>query len=169
MRAPVAAHAAAVLAALCICTASRAQGVCYVRADTVSVGAGENIESRSVQSHLGMRPKGTQLYELDISIAGQDAAVCSLSGVAKLRGDPGKESLALVVRPDPGRKSGRSGTLCQVFVQLTPTAVELSTTQSSCQAQSLCGGQVQLQGQRFEHTAKLPAASKGPCFEQRAP
>jgi hypothetical protein len=169
MRALVAAHVAAAFAALCTCTPGHAQSVCYVRTDTVSIGSGENVEQRAVQSHLGMRPKGTQLYELDISVAGQEAAVCSLNGVAKLRGEPGKESLALVVRPDPGRKSGRSGTLCQVFVQLTPTAVELSTTQSSCQAQALCGGQVQLQGQRFEHTAKLPAASKGPCFEQRAP
>ena len=153
----------------CLAAASQAQSVCYVRADTVTVTTGENSESRSVQSHLGMRPKGSQLFELDISVVGQNAAVCSLTGVAKPRGEPGRELLALVVRPDPGRKSGRTGTLCQVFVQLTPAAVELTTTQSSCQAQSLCGGEVQLHGQRFEHATKLPSATKGPCFEQRAP
>jgi hypothetical protein len=157
----------ALLGAACLPSLGQAQGVCYVRADTVQVMSGEVSESRSVQSHLGMRPKG-KLFELDVSVAGENASVCTVRGVARLRGEPGRESLALVVRPDPGRKSGRSGTLCQVFVQLTPTAVELTTTQTSCQAQALCAGQVQLHGQRFEHTTKLPDAAGGPCFE-RAP
>jgi hypothetical protein len=143
--------------------------ICFVRPDTVSVKAGENGESRQAQSYLGLRPKGTQLFELDISVAGDNAAVCSVNGVARLRGEPGRETLALVVRPDPTFKNVRTGTLCQVFVQLTPTAVELATTQSSCRAQALCGGQVQLHGQRFENSTKLPATEKGPCFSTRAP
>ena len=49
-------------------------------------------------------------------------------------------------------------------MQLTPAAVELRTTRSSCQAQSLCDGRIELNGQRFEHDAKLPAGSPGPCF-----
>jgi hypothetical protein len=146
-----------------------ALNVCYVRADTVSVTSGGNTEARTMQSYLGLRPKGTQLFEVDVSVVGPNASVCSVSGVARLRGEAGHELLAMVVRPEPGRKSERSDALCQVFVQLTPTAVELATTQSACQAQSLCGGQVQLHGQRFELAAKLPSTAKGPCFEQRAP
>ena len=179
VRPPVAARAVstsierflvAALAALGAATTSAAPlDACYVRADTVTVGEGDKSETRPAQSHLGLRAKSTQLFELDISVAGAEGAVCTLGGVAKVRGDAGRESLSLVVRPDPGRKSGRSGTLCQVFVQLTPSAIELATTQTSCQAQALCGGQVDLNGQRFARSTQLPAGSKGPCFEAKVP
>lgn len=161
--------AAALSSAACFAAPNAALNVCFVRSDTVSIKVGENGESRAAQSHLGLRPKGTQLFELDISVAGDNEAVCSVNGMARLRGEPGRETLALVVRPDPTFKNVRTGTLCQVFVQLTPTAVELATTQSSCRAQALCGGQVQLHGQRFEHSTKLGATEKGPCFGSRAP
>ena len=163
-------HLVAALAALGAASAFAAPlDACYVRADTVTVGQGDKAETRPTQSHLGLRAKSTQLVELDISVAGPEGAVCTLGGVAKVRGDAGQETLGLVVRPDPGRKSGRSGTLCQVFVRLTPSAIELATTQTSCQAQALCGGQVDLNGQRFERSTQLPAGSKGPCFEAKAP
>lgn len=161
--------AIALFSATCLAAPNEALNVCFVRADTVPATVGAGSEPRPVQSHLGLRPKGTQLFELDISVAGENEAVCSVTGVARLRGEPGRELLALVVRPDPSFKNARTGTLCQVFVQLTPTAVELATTQSSCRAQALCGGQVQLHGQRFERSTQLQGAAKGPCFAARAP
>lgn len=161
--------AVALSSAACLAAPNAPLDVCFVRSDTVSITVGENKEPRAAQSYLGLRPKGTQLFELDISLAGDNEAVCSVSGVARLRGQPGRETLALVVRPDPTFKNVRSGTLCQVFVQLTPTAVELATTPSSCRAQSLCGGRVELNGQRFENATKLAATEKGPCFSPRAP
>jgi len=143
-----------------------APDACYVRTDAV---AAPETGASAPRSFVGLRRKTDQLFELDISVAGPDDVSCALAGVAKLRGEPGQEALAMVVRPDPTRKTGRSGTLCQVFVQLTPTAIELRTTPGSCQAQSLCEGRVELNGQRFEHATKLPAGTKGPCFERRAP
>jgi len=125
--------------------------------------------TRAAQSHVGMRRKSDKLFELDISVTGPDDAVCSVGGVARLSGATGKEALAMVVRPDPARKTARTGTLCQVFVHLTATAVELRTTPSACQTQSLCDGKVDLNGQRFEAATRLPAGTPGPCFERRAP
>lgn len=145
---------------------------CYVREEAfaaASAASGAAAAPRAAQSHLGIRRKTDQLFELDIAVAGDSDSVCSLSGVARLRGEPGKEVLGLVVRPDPGRKAGRTGTLCQVFVQLTPAALVLRTTPSSCQAQALCEGKVELDGQRFEPAAQLAAGTAGPCFERRAP
>lgn len=141
----------------------RSADACYVRTEPPAAGA-SSPASAAAASHLGLRRKTEQLFEVDLSVSGPGDATCAVSGVARLRGEPGAEVLGLVIRPDPGRKSGRSGTLCQVFVQLTPRAVELRTTRSSCQAQSLCEGRVELDGQRFEHETKLPAGSPGPCF-----
>jgi hypothetical protein len=140
---------------------SRSADACYVRAEPP---AAEASAPASAASHLGLRRKTEQLFEVDISVSGPGDATCTVGGVARLRGEPGAEVLGLVIRPDPARKAGRSGTLCQVFVQLTPAAVELRTTRSSCQAQSLCDGRVELDGQRFLHDAKLPTGSPGPCF-----
>lgn len=75
----------------------------------------------------------------------------------------------MVVRRDSTAGSGSTGAACQVFVQLTAAAVELRTTPSSCQAQSLCEGKVELNGQRFESATRLPAGTQGPCFERRTP
>lgn len=144
-----------------------AQGAstCYVRA------AAEAAASASAPStdHVGLRRKSDKLFDVDISVTGPADATCAVSGVAKLQGEPGAEVLGLVVRPDPSRKSGRTGTLCQVFVRLSPAAVELATTPGACQAQALCEGKVELNGQRFEHATRLPAGTRGPCFEKRAP
>ncbi len=144
-----------------------AQGTstCYVRppADAASAPAA------AAPDHVGIRRKSDKLFELDISVAGAADAQCSVAGVAKLQGEPGAEVLGLVVRPDPTRKSGRTGTLCQVFVRLSPAGVELATTPAACQAQSLCEGKVELNGQRFEHATRLPPGTRGPCFEKRAP
>jgi hypothetical protein len=160
--------AVALFSITCMAAPNDALNVCFVRTDMVPAAAGAGSEPRPVQSHLGLRPKGTQLFELDISVAGENDAVCMVNGVAKLRGEPGRELLALVVRNDLSFKNMGTGTVCQVFVQLTPTAVELATTQSSCRAQALCGGQVQLHGQRFERSTQLQGAAKGPCFAARA-
>ena len=160
-----------------------AQTACYVRADApalaVAAAASEAApapaslaqgqSARAAQSHVGMRRKSDKLFDLDISVSGPDDAVCSVAGVARLSGASGKEALAMVVRPDPGRKAARTGTLCQVFVHLTATAVELRTTPSACQTQSLCNGKVELNGQRFDAATRLPAGTAGPCFERRAP
>lgn len=141
-----------------------ASDVCYVRLGLDEPAPAASAAAAPAQSFVGVRRRTEQLFDLDISVAGPDLATCSLAGVAKLRGESGAELLAMVVRPDPSRKSGRSGTLCQVFVEFTPSAVELRTTPTSCQAQALCGGRVELNGQRFEHTSKLPSGVKGPCF-----
>ena len=156
------------LAATGALAAGRALDACYVRPDAPEPAA-VAASAAPTRGHLGLRRKSDQLFEVDISVAGPDLATCSVSGVAKLRGEPGSETLGLVIRPDPARKAGRSGTLCQVFVHLTPDAVELRTTATSCQAHGLCEGKVDLHGQRFEHTAKLPAGTSGPCFARGSP
>lgn len=136
---------------------------CYVRTVDVAAAAA-SAASAPGPAFVGLRRKSDQLFELDISVSGPGDATCAVSGLARLRGEPGSEALAMVVRPDPSRKSGRSGTLCQVFVQLTPTGVELRTTPASCQAQALCEGKVDLNGQRFEHASKQAAGTRWPCF-----
>jgi hypothetical protein len=137
---------------------------CYVRAP-----APDATDTATSPSYVGLRRRNEKLFDLDISVSTPGGATCSVAGVAKLRGEPGAEQLAMVIRPDPNRRSGRSGTLCQVFVQLTPAALEVRTTRTSCQAQALCEGRVELDGQRFEHATKLPAGARGPCFEKPSP
>jgi hypothetical protein len=159
----------AMLAAACNAAPRELLNACYVRAEAFAASAPESAEARVTQSHVGVRRKTEQLFELDVSVSGPGDATCSLTGLAKLRGEPGQEALAMVVRPDPTRKTGRTGTLCQVFVHLTADAVELRTTPTSCQAQSLCEGKVELNGQRFESATKVPTGTPGPCFDRRAP
>jgi hypothetical protein len=158
----------AMFATACDAAPRELPNTCYVRPEAFAASSPEGADTL-VTSFVGMRRKTEQLFELDISVSGPGNATCSLTGVAKLRGEPGQEALAMVVRPDPTRKTGRTGTLCQVFVHLTPAAVELRTTPSSCQAQSLCEGKVELNGQRFESATKVPMGTGGPCFERRAP
>lgn len=140
---------------------------CYVRSDAAAAPA-EGAASTPGSSYLGLRRKTDKLFDVDINVNAPGDASCAVSGVAKLQGEPGSEVLGLVVRPDPSRKSGRTGTLCQVFVRLSPAAVELATTPAACQAQGLCEGKVELNGQRFEHASRLPAGAAGPCFERPA-
>ena len=139
---------------------------CYVRPEPTLLAA--SGASGPTQSHLGLRRKGTQLVEVNVAVAGANGAVCSVAGIAKLRGTPGAEYLSLVVRPESGLQRNAVNALCQLRIQGTPTAVELTTTEPSCQAQSLCGGLVQLDGQRFELSGKVPGAG-GPCFASPAP
>lgn len=152
---------------------AQAQTACYVRVEAAPAASGASAPQGSdvplpAQSHIGIRRKTDKLFDLDIAVAGPGDALCTVGGVARVSGEKGREALAMVVRPDLQRKTARSGTLCQVFVHLTPTAVELRTTPSSCQAQSLCDGRVDLNGQRFEQAARLPAGAEGPCFDRRA-
>lgn len=135
---------------------------CYVRAETPSPNAGGAIGP--MQSYLGLRRKGTQLVEVSVAVAGANGAVCSVAGTAKVLGTPGAEYLSFVVRPDSGPAAKVP---CQLRVQVTSTSVELATSEASCQ--SLCGGQVQLSGQRFELSARVPDGVKGPCFAPSAP
>lgn len=166
-------HAVACITALCTTLSLAAPrgsiDACYLRSEPAEPASTASAPSGSGQSFLGMRRKSEQLFELDISVAGPNLSTCTVAGIAKLRGEAGAEALAMVVRPDPSRKSGRSGTLCQVFVHLTPAAIEVRTTPAACQAQALCEGKVELNGQRFEHASKLPLGAKGPCFETAAP
>lgn len=144
----------------------QAASTCYVRAAVAP--ATEPGASAPAPGHVGIRRKSDKLFDVDIAVRGDAEATCSVSGVAKLQGEPGAEVLGLVVRPDPSRKSGRTGTLCQVFIRLSPAGVELATTPGACQAQALCEGKVELNGQRFEHASRLPAGERGPCFDREA-
>lgn len=141
---------------------------CFVRVDPPAAAASA-ANGAPLQSHVGIRRRTAQLFDLDVSVSAPGPAVCQVSGTAKLRGDAGSEELAMVVRPDPGRRSGRSGTLCQVFVRLTPAGLTLRTTPSSCQAQALCDGRVELDGQRFDASMRVPAGTSAPCFAKAAP
>lgn len=157
----------AVAAAATASSGAAPSSSCYVRPEAAATA--ESAASSAAPSFLGIRRKSDKLFDIDLSVSTSGDATCSVSGVAKIQGEPGSEVLGLVVRPDPSRKSGRTGTLCQVFVRLSTAAVELATTPTSCQAQALCEGKVELNGQRFEHATKLPPDSKGPCFAKSAP
>ena len=43
----------------------------------------------------------------------------------------------------------------------------MRTTPASCQAQALCEGRIDLNGQRFDDASKLPAGADSPCFAAR--
>ena len=140
---------------------------CYVRPEPALLAA--SGASGTTQSYLGLRRKSAQLVEVNVSVAGANGAVCNVAGIAKVRGNPGAEYLSLVVRPEGGLQRNSVDLLCQLRIHGTPTAVELATTESACQAQSLCGGMVQLNGQRFELSRRLPAGSTTPCFASPGP
>lgn len=168
---PGARHAAALLVLAATLTAARGApaDACYVRMEAFDATAVAGAASAPAQSFVGVRRKTRYLFDVDISIAGPDQAVCSVSGVARLRGELGADVLGLVVRPDVRRRAGDAASPCQVFVQLTASSVEVRTTPSSCQAQSLCEGKVELDGQRFEPSSKRPPGSSAPCFGSRVP
>lgn len=157
------------LTATCHAVPREPADACYVRAESFAASAPAGNYAGADQSHVGVRRKTVQLFELDVSVSGPGGATCSVTGVARLHGEPGQEALAMVVRPDAAATKARTAALCQVFVHLTSAAIELRTTPSSCQAQSLCEGKVELNGQRFDSAARLPAGTPGPCFERRAP
>jgi len=158
------------LAATCHATPGEPADACYVRAESFAASAPAGTHAGADQSHVGVRRKTTQLFELDVSVNGPGGATCSLTGLARLRGEPGQEVLAMVVRPDRPATAARSAAPCQLFVHLTAAAaIELRTTSSACQAQALCEGRVELNGQRFESATRLPAGAAGPCFERRPP
>lgn len=165
----------AVLAVLAACWADPAAAAprgafdaCFVRARPADAAA-SSAPAGGGPGYVGIRRKTEQLFELDISVSADALTTCQVGGTAKLRGEPGAEVLGMVVRPDPSRKAGRSGTLCQVFVRLTAEGLELKTTSGACQAQALCEGKVELDGQRFEAASRLPSGVPGPCFAKPAP
>jgi hypothetical protein len=67
------------------------------------------------QSRLGWRRKTTQLFEVELTVVGPQAASCSVTGVARLRDDPQGAVLALPVRPEAGARGGRGGMPCLVY------------------------------------------------------
>jgi hypothetical protein len=163
---------ASLLAALCAGangTPSVLNDACYVRDESAAVAIAKSYEPSSAQSYLGLRRKATQLVEVELSVLGENAAVCSVDGVARVRGPAGQEFLVFPVRPAPGTEYRRDAELCLVYIRDTPTAIEITTTEPSCRAQALCGGQVQLHGQRFEFEGRIAPGTKSPCFEHQAP
>ena len=159
------------LAAACHAMPREPADACYVRAESLAAAAAGSTRAGTDHSHVGVRRRTPQLLEdFDISVNGPGGATCSLAGVARLRGEPGQEMLAMVVRPDHPATTAPAAAPCQLFVHLTAAAaIELRTTPSACQAQALCEGRVELDGQRFESATRLPAGAAGPCFERRSP
>lgn len=159
------------LAATCHAMPREPADACYVRAESFTAsGPAAGTRAGTDQSHVGVRRKTPQLFELDVSVNGPGGATCSLAGVARLRGETGQEVLAMVVRPDRPATTASPATPCQLIVHLTAAAaIELRTTPSACRAQALCEGRVELNGQRFEPATRLPTGAAGPCFERRSP
>jgi hypothetical protein len=141
---------------------------CYVRPETVPASRPAASTPAAAQSVLGLRHSRTRLVDVALTVVGPNASACSITGVARLRSGADGEMLALPVRPDAGAARAAVAGPCLVFLRATPTAIELATTEASCQAQSLCGGQIQLQGQRFDRTNRMPLDAANPCFERPA-
>ena len=134
---------------------------CFVRAEPRPAGAASSIVPAASESRLGIRRKTGQLYDVELSVVGADGALCSVSGVARLR--PG-DLLVLPVRPEAATTAKPPQSPCLVTLRNLGTSIEIGTTEAACQAQSLCAGQVRLNGQRFELATRLPAASTNACF-----
>ena len=137
---------------------------CYIRAESRPAAERTQAEPTMTSSHLGVRRKTARLFEVDLSIVGANATECSVTGLARLRDGPEGEVLALPVRPDAAAHSKRGNAACLVYVRATPAGVDITTTESGCPAQALCGGQVRLQGQRFEPETRVPLRTGSPCF-----
>lgn len=139
---------------------------CFVRAEPAVLAQSSTVRSVATESRLGIRRRTGQLFDVELSVVGPQGALCAVSGVARLREG---EVLALPVRPE-GAASGKAvSTPCLVYLRAAPDAVEITTTEGACQAQSLCGGQVQLQGQRFKLATRVPSSSRSQCFARPAP
>lgn len=141
---------------------------CFVRYESLPDGRVLSNSTGPTQSRLGIRRKTERLFEVELSVVGQSGAVCAVSGVARLRDAPEGAVLTLPVRPD-GSPAKRLATPCLVYVRAASDAVEIATTEAHCQTQSLCAGQVQLHGQRFELSSRVPSTSWNPCFAQPVP
>ena len=139
---------------------------CFVRAEPPALAQGSTVRPAASESRLGIRRKTGQLFDVELSVVGSGGALCSVSGVARLR-EGG--ILALPVRPERAAIAKQPATPCLVYLRATAEAVEVTTTKASCQAQSLCAGQVQLQGQRFELATRVPSSSRNQCLAQPAP
>jgi hypothetical protein len=84
---------------------------CFVRAEPRPPGSASNVVPAASESRLGIRRKTGQLFDVELSVVGPDGALCSVSGVARLR--PG-EALVLPVRPEGGKTAKPAATPCLV-------------------------------------------------------
>jgi hypothetical protein len=149
--------------------AAQLSEACYVRYEPAPEAGASAPAADAVRSHIGIRRERSQLFAVDISLSVPGGANCSLSGVARLRGTPGQEMLAFPVRQDATVPRSATGVPCQVFVQLTPTALVLATSEDACKAAPLCEGVIDVHGQRFDLGGKVAAGQRGPCFDRRLP
>ena len=139
---------------------------CFVRAEPAVLAQSSTVRSVATESRLGIRPRTGQLFDVELSVVGPQGALCAVSGVARLReGDV----LALPVRPEGAASAKAVSPPCLVYFRAVADAVEITTTEGACQAQSLCGGQVQLQGQRFELATRVSSSSRSQCFARPPP
>lgn len=136
---------------------------CYVRLEP-ALPASIPLASDTVSSHIGIRRNRAKLFDVDISLTTPSGANCSLRGLARVRGTPGQEVLAFPLRRDASLPPSPTGVPCQVFVQLTPTALVLATSDEACAAQPPCEGFIPVHGQRFELAGKVAPPDRGPCF-----
>jgi hypothetical protein len=135
--------------------------VCFVRPEARPAGAASSVVPAAAESRLGIRRKTGQLFDVELSVVGGDGALCTIAGIARLR--PG-DVLVLPVRQEAARTAKPSQSPCLVSLRNLGSAIEVGTTESACQAQALCAGQVQLNGQRFELATRLPAGVGNACF-----
>jgi hypothetical protein len=139
---------------------------CLVRAEApVAVAAGAAASPAASQSRLGWRQKTTRLFEVELTMR-QGLATCSIAGTAKLRSDADGDALVLPVRPAGGTAHGAPP--CLVTVHVSPAFATVTTSEASCRAQDLCGGRVEVQGQRFESNSGVPPGGGSACFSQPA-
>jgi len=139
---------------------------CFVRAEPPQPPSTPRVVPAASESRLGIRRRTGELFDVELSVVGPDGALCSVSGVARLR--PGEE-LVLPVRPDSAKTAKPPATPCLVTLRTTPQALEIITSEAACQAQSLCAGQVQLHGQRFDLATRLAASDRNRCFAASPP
>lgn len=134
---------------------------CFVRPEVRPAAAASAVVPAAIESRLGIRRKAGQLYEVELAVLGADGALCTIAGVARQR--PG-DVLVLPVRPEAARGAKPPPSPCLVSLRNLGTAIEVGTTEAACQAQSLCAGQVQLNGQRFELATRQAADATSACF-----
>lgn len=139
---------------------------CFVRAEPLPPASASNVVPAASESRVGIRRKTGQLFDVELSVVGPDGALCSVSGVARLR--PG-DLLVLPVRPESGKAAKPAATPCLVSLRAGPDSLEITTTEAACQAQSLCAGQVQLHGQRFDVATRVTASDRNRCFAASPP
>jgi len=134
---------------------------CFIRAESRPPATATKVVPAASESRLGIRRRTGQLFDVELSVLGPDGVLCSVSGVARLR--PG-EVLALPVRPEIGKAAQAPATPCLVYLRATSEALDITTTEAACQAQSLCAGQVQLHGQRFDLATRVVASDRNRCL-----